>query len=60
MIEDRSSLGCRCTCTTLHAHLHEGATWSSLDRRHVFIAMKVRWALVKDRLIDAADRPAGL
>jgi hypothetical protein len=60
MIEDRSSLGCRCTCTTLHAHQHEGATCSSFHRRHVFIAMKVRWALVKDRLIDAAGRPAGL
>jgi hypothetical protein len=47
-------------CTTLHAHLREGASRSSLHRRHVFIATKIHGALVKDRLIDAAVRPAGL
>jgi hypothetical protein len=45
---------------TLHAHLREGATRSALRRRHVFIATKSHEALVKSRLIDAADRPAGL
>ena len=60
MIEDRSSLECRCACTTLHPHLHEGATRSSLHRRHVFIATKIHGALVKHRLHSAADRPAGL
>jgi hypothetical protein len=40
--------------------LHEGANRSSRHRRHVFIATNVHRALVKDRLIAAADRPAGL
>jgi hypothetical protein len=60
MIEDRSPLEWSCACTTPHAQLREGANRSALHRRHVFIATNVHWALVKDRLIAAADRPAGL
>jgi hypothetical protein len=60
MIEDRSSLECRCACTTMHAHLHEGATRSSRHRRHVFIAMKIAQGAREGRLIDVADRPVTL
>ena len=48
----------QCTRATLHARLHEGASRRSLDRRHVFIAMKVRRVLVKIDLSRSEERPA--